>query len=47
MTDVVVLNSLAIPGNAGKYMSTAKGVTTLRAPSRRMRNTLSPRERGI
>jgi hypothetical protein len=42
--EVLVLNSAAIREKAGRYMSTANGVTTLRAPSRRTINQLGGRE---
>jgi hypothetical protein len=36
MAEVVVLKSLAMPEKAGRYMSMAKGVTTLSNPNRKM-----------
>src|SRR5882757_3625099 len=36
MTEVVVLKSPAMRENAGRYMSIAKGVTTLSSPRRKM-----------
>ena len=43
MAEVSVLKVAAIRGNAGKYMSTANGVTMLSAPSRRMMNQFGGR----
>ena len=43
MAAVVVLKSAAIRGKAGRYISTAKGVTMLRTPSRRMMNQFDGR----
>ena len=43
----VVPRSRAISGNAGKYMSTEKGLTVLIAPRMRMMSRLPRRERVI